>query len=74
MRPVHILLALIVCIAWGLNAVAGKIGVTYFPPVFFTALRFVFVLMCLLPWLKPVPGQWSVLIPRCSSWAACISR
>src|SRR6185369_4721550 len=63
MRPVHILLALIVCIAWGLNAVAGKIGVTYFPPVFFTALRFVFVLMCLLPWLKPVPGQWSVLIP-----------
>jgi O-acetylserine/cysteine efflux transporter len=64
MRPIHILLALIVCLVWGLNAVAGKIGVTYFPPVFFTALRFVFVLMCLLPWLKPVPpGQWSVLIP-----------
>ena len=64
MRPVHILLALIVCVAWGLNAVAGKIGVTYFPPVFFTALRFVFVLMCLLPWLKPAPpGQWRVLIP-----------
>ena len=64
MRSAHILLALIVCIAWGLNAVAAKIGVTYFPPVFLTALRFVFVLMCLAPWLKPVPrDQWRLLIP-----------
>jgi O-acetylserine/cysteine efflux transporter len=59
----HLVLALTVCVAWGLNAVAAKIGVTYIPPVFFTGLRFVLVLMCLLPWLKPVPGRWSVLIP-----------
>jgi len=63
MRLSHLLLALVVCLAWGLNAVAAKIGVTYIPPVFFTALRFVFVLMFLLPWLKPVPGRWGVLIP-----------
>ena len=64
MRSIHILLALIVCLAWGLNAVAGKIGVSYFPPVFFTAMRFVFVLMCLVPWLKPVTrDKWSVLVP-----------
>jgi O-acetylserine/cysteine efflux transporter len=63
MRFSHLLLALLVCIAWGLNAVAAKIGVTYIPPVFFTGLRFVFVLICLLPWLKPVPGKWGVLIP-----------
>jgi O-acetylserine/cysteine efflux transporter len=63
MRFPHLLLALLVCLAWGLNAVAAKVGVTYIPPVFFTAVRFVFVLMCLAPWLKPVPGQWHVLIP-----------
>ena len=63
MRLPHIFLALLVCLAWGLNAVAAKVGVTYIPPVFFTGLRFVFVLMCLLPWLRPVPGKWNVLIP-----------
>jgi len=63
MRLSHLLLALLVCVAWGLNAVAAKIGVTYIPPVFFTGLRFIFVLICLLPWLKPVPGKWGVLIP-----------
>jgi O-acetylserine/cysteine efflux transporter len=63
MRFSHLLLALVVCFAWGLNAVAAKIGVTYIPPVFFTAVRFVFVLICLAPWLRPVPGKWNVLIP-----------
>jgi len=59
----HLFVALIVCFAWGLNAVAAKIGVTFIPPVFFTGLRFIFVLMCLVPWLKPARGRWQVLIP-----------
>src|SRR5436853_7041031 len=63
MRFSDLLLAAAVCVAWGLNAVAAKIGVTYIPPVFFTALRFVFVLIFLFPWLKPVPGRWGALIP-----------
>jgi O-acetylserine/cysteine efflux transporter len=63
MRFSHLVLAIVVCFAWGLNAVAAKIGVTYIPPVFYTALRFVIVLACLFPWLKPVPGKWDVLIP-----------
>jgi O-acetylserine/cysteine efflux transporter len=63
MRLEHLALALLVCFAWGLNAVAAKVGVTYIPPVFFTALRFIVVLLCLLPWLRPVPGRWDVLIP-----------
>jgi O-acetylserine/cysteine efflux transporter len=63
MRFSHLILALLVCVAWGLNAVAAKVGVTYVPPVFFTALRFVFVLICLAPWLKPVPGKWRALVP-----------
>ena len=63
MRMSHLLLAALVCVAWGLNAVAAKIGVTYIPPVFFTGLRFVFVLICLASWLKPVPGKWAALVP-----------
>jgi O-acetylserine/cysteine efflux transporter len=63
MRFSDLLLAAAVCVAWGLNTVAAKIGVTFVPPVFFTALRFVFVLMFLSPWLKPVPGKWGALIP-----------
>ena len=59
----HLFVALIVCFAWGLNAVAAKVGVTFIPPVFFTGLRFIFVLMCLVPWLKPARGRWQVLIP-----------
>jgi O-acetylserine/cysteine efflux transporter len=63
MRLIHLAIALIVCVAWGLNAVAAKVGVTYIPPVFFTGLRFIFVLICLAPWLRPMPGKWAVLIP-----------
>jgi len=58
MRLSHLALAILVCFAWGLNAVAAKVGVTYIPPVFFTALRYIVVLVCFLPWLKPVPGKW----------------
>ena len=63
MRLSHIALAVLVCFAWGLNAVAAKIGVTYIPPIFFTALRYVVVFACLFPWLRPVPGKYDVLIP-----------
>src|SRR5262245_42914922 len=63
MRLPHLALAVLVCFAWGLNAVAAKVGVTYIPPVFFTALRFIVVLICLFPWLKPVPGKWDVRLP-----------
>jgi O-acetylserine/cysteine efflux transporter len=63
MRLSHLALAVLVCFAWGLNAAAAKIGVTYIPPVFFTALRYIAVFVCFVPWLKPVPGKWDVLIP-----------
>ena len=63
MRFSDLLIAASVCIVWGLNAVAAKVGVTYIPPVFFTALRFVFVLILLSPWLRPVPGKWGALVP-----------
>jgi O-acetylserine/cysteine efflux transporter len=63
MSLAHLLLAATVCVAWGFNVVAAKTGVTHIPPLLFTALRFVFVLMIVAPWLKPVGGRWSTLVP-----------
>ncbi len=65
MKNSHLLIAALLCFAWGVNAAAAKVGVTYVPPVFFTAMRFLAVLVLLAPWLRvaPVAGQWRVLIP-----------
>ena len=65
MKPFDLFVAAMVCLFWGVNAAAAKIGVTYLPPIFFTTLRFIIVLAVLLPWLRvaPVRGQWRVLIP-----------
>lgn len=52
-------LALLVAInvVWGFNLIASKTGVGSFPPIFFTALRFAILALCLLPWLRPHPGE-----------------
>ncbi len=42
-------LTLIVNFAWGFNFIAGKIGAATFQPLFFTALRFAFLLLLMLP-------------------------
>jgi O-acetylserine/cysteine efflux transporter len=48
--------------AWGVNFIAGKIGAEVFQPLFFTALRFLFLLILMLPWLKPAPGYMKPLL------------
>jgi O-acetylserine/cysteine efflux transporter len=48
--------------AWGFNFIAGKIGAEVFHPLFFTALRFLFLLLLMLPWLKPSPGYMKPLL------------
>lgn len=48
--------------AWGFNFIAGKIGSEVFQPLFFTALRFLFLLLLMLPWLKPAPGYMKPLL------------
>ena len=40
----------------------GKIGAEVFHPLFFTALRFLFLLLLMLPWLKPAPGYMKPLL------------
>jgi len=47
---------------WGLNLVASKIGVTEFPPIFFTALRFGSVALLLVPLLRVHRGQMRTLL------------
>lgn len=58
----HLLMVVLVNTAWGLNFIAGKIGAEVFQPLFFTALRFLFLLLLMLPWLKPAPGYMKPLL------------
>ena len=62
MNIVHFLLALLANFAWGFNFIAGKAGAEQFQPLLFTALRFFFLLLVMLPWLRPAPGyMWPLL-------------
>ncbi len=58
MRLHHLALAVLVNLVFGFNFVAGKLGADHFEPLFFTALRFAVVVVCLSPFLKGVPGRW----------------
>jgi len=55
-------------VIWGFNLVASKIGVHEFPPVFFTALRFVIVIAVVFRFLKLHSGEMSRLL-----WAAFLA-
>ncbi len=58
----HLLMIVLANVAWGLNFIAGKIGVEVFQPLFFTALRFLFLFLIMLPWLQPAPGYMRPLL------------
>lgn len=58
----HILLIALANFAWGFNFIAGKIGSEVFQPLFFTALRFLFLFLLMLPWLKPAQGHMKPLL------------
>lgn len=53
---------LLVNFAWGFNFIAGKIGAEIFQPLFFTAIRFLFLFLLMLPWLTPAPGYMKPLL------------
>lgn len=56
MSLADLLLALLANTAWGFNFIAGKIGADHFQPLLFTSIRFLFLLVLMLPWLRPAPG------------------
>jgi len=45
-------------VLWASNFLAAKIGMTIFPPLFFTALRFSMVFVILLPFARIPHGYW----------------
>ena len=57
-----LLLILTANLAWAFNFIAGKIGSDHFQPLLFTCLRFVFLLLLMLPWLKPITGSMVPLL------------
>ncbi|WP_208597701.1 DMT family transporter [Desulfogranum mediterraneum] len=57
-----LLLALVANLVWGFNFIAGKAGAAQFQPLFFTCIRFIFLLLVMLPWLRPAPGQMKPLL------------
>lgn len=62
MRFPDLLLALLANFGWGFNFIAGKIGASQFQPLLFTCLRFSFLLLIMLPWLRPVEGHMKPLL------------
>ncbi|MFO1256677.1 MAG: DMT family transporter [Sphingomonadaceae bacterium] len=63
MKPRDFLLFVLVCVVWASNNVLSKVLVSHWhvPPLFYTALRFAIVLVCTLPWLRPVPRPlWKI--------------
>lgn len=58
-----------ICLVWAINFLTSAIALKEFPPLLFTALRFVPLALLLIPWMKPpAPGQW----PRLIAVALCI--
>jgi len=59
-------LILLVCLIWGFNFIAAAQGMQHFSPLVFMSLRFLLVLVVLLPFLRmPPPGQWGRMIFVC---------
>ena len=57
----HIAMALVISAIWGFSFVASKVGLDHFPPLFFTALRFLLVAVLLSPFLKIVKGRMKAI-------------
>jgi len=61
-----LILILLICLAWAFNFVVGAHVMKQLSPFVFTALRFMFVLIVLAPFLRwPPAGQWLRLIFVC---------
>ena len=54
-------MALLISAIWGFSFVASKVGLDHFPPLFFTALRFLLVAILLSPFLKIVKGRMKAI-------------
>ncbi|MEQ1498144.1 MAG: DMT family transporter [Novosphingobium sp.] len=65
MKPRHLLLMVLICLVWASNNVLSKVLVSHWhvPPLFYTVVRFAIVLICTIPWLRPVPKPfWRIAV------------
>jgi len=52
MKPAHVLLAIFICLIWGINFVVAKSTLAYMPPFFLLAIRLAISAIVLLPFLR----------------------
>lgn len=62
MTTAHLALLILINACWGLNFIAGKIGVGVFGPLLFSTVRFAMVLILLAPFIRIVPGQMRTVL------------
>jgi O-acetylserine/cysteine efflux transporter len=60
--PRHLAFLVLINLIWGFNLIVSRVGVAEFPPVFFTALRFSALAVCLAPWLRWHRGMMQGLL------------
>ena len=58
----HLLLLIFVNACWGFNYIAGKQGTEEFGPLWFSALRFIVVVILLLPFARWKTGQMKTIL------------
>ncbi len=58
MRPVDLLAAIAVNIAWGLNFAVTKLGLEELPPMLLVAMRYALTALLLSPWLRWPKGKF----------------
>jgi O-acetylserine/cysteine efflux transporter len=57
MKPMHLLLIMLVNLAWGFNIVPTKLALEHIPPITATFVRSAMVAVLLAPTLRWIPGQ-----------------
>lgn len=61
MTPLHMMLAVLVSLLWGLNFIAAKIALGHFPIFLMLALRLLIVAFVILPFVKRPNISWNAL-------------
>jgi len=57
-----LLFLVLINLIWGFNFITSKVGVSEFPPLWFTTLRFGLVALLLLPFLRMHRGQMGAIV------------
>lgn len=63
MPRAHLLLVLVICLTWAINFLTSATSLRELPPLLFSALRLLPLIVLLLPWMRlPPKGGWPFLI------------